>query len=65
MGCIGIHDLAKVADHLFKASKEATTILTKNLAANADFSVKAHCAQVRQALAAMHRDRMAEEEAFL
>lgn len=65
MGSIGICNPTKVADHLFAASKEATAILAKNLAANADFLVKAHCAQVQQALAAMHCDQKVEEEAFL
>ncbi len=63
MGNIGICDPTKVADNLFAASKDATAILVKNLAANAEFSIEVHCAQGRQASSTMCRDRMAVEEA--
>ncbi|KAL7458901.1 hypothetical protein ACHAXS_000437 [Conticribra weissflogii] len=65
MGGIGIRDPTKVANRLFHVSKDATAILIKNLAANADFSIEAYQAQVKQALSMMHRDHATEEEAFL
>ncbi|KAL7461532.1 hypothetical protein ACHAXS_001951 [Conticribra weissflogii] len=65
MGGIGICNPTKVADRLFAASKDATAILVSNLAANMDFSIKAHHAQVRQALAAMCQDCAIKEEALL
>ncbi|KAL7460483.1 hypothetical protein ACHAXS_000976 [Conticribra weissflogii] len=65
MGGINIRHKTKNADCLFAASNDATAILVKNFTTNADFSIKAHCAQVRQALATMHQDCMTKEEAFL
>lgn len=64
MGGTSISDPTKIANHLFEALKEVTTLLAEHLAANAEFSVEAHRAQVRQALAAMCHDQMAEEDTF-
>ncbi|KAL7447678.1 hypothetical protein ACHAXS_000063, partial [Conticribra weissflogii] len=65
MGGIGIWDPTKAADRLFEASKEATSHLGENLAANTEFAVETHRAQVQQALARLRKDRMETEESFL
>lgn len=52
-GGLGIRNPTAVANRLFQASKEATTILAANLMHHNAFSVEAHCAQVQQAVAAM------------
>ncbi|KAL7452949.1 hypothetical protein ACHAXS_000289, partial [Conticribra weissflogii] len=65
MGGVSIRDPTQAADRLFEASKKATSLLAKNVVANADFTVKMHRAQVRQVLARLHKDRMEAEESFL
>ncbi|KAL7464653.1 LOW QUALITY PROTEIN: hypothetical protein ACHAXS_004992 [Conticribra weissflogii] len=56
MGGIGICNPTRIADCLFEASNCATSILIKNLIANADLSMEAHRSQVHQASPAMHHN---------